>query len=430
MLGSRAVREGTLGLFALLGLIIFGAGTIWLKGGGFGQTGYEFTVEFPDVGGLQVGAPVRFRGVNVGRVASFNAGSNKVEAVLSISSSELRLPAQVNIQTLRSGLIGEAAVEISPLTILSEQDLKMNPVSKTCDPKIIICQNNRLRGEAGDQLFATLNRLAEAYSDPEFVRNIKRAAGNTATTAERIGRLADNTDAVIQSTKRDLKGLTENFTRTSQAITRTANSAGNFVDNLDSAVADNRGKIDRTLEQTNQLIANLNALVNDNRTQLVRTLSNIDRTSTELASLARNLNTTTSKLNTNLDNIDTENINKNLGIVLANAAEITSNLRNASSNLNDPATIVTLQKTLDSARVTFENTQKITSDLEQLLGDPATRQNLQRLINGLGNLVSSGYQLQEQIGTAYALERVNQHLTTAETLQSPSPIQSTAKEEK
>ena len=68
MQSSRALREGRLGLFALGGLLVFGALAIWVRGGGFGQRTYQLIFEFADVEGLQVGAPVRFRGVRVGRI--------------------------------------------------------------------------------------------------------------------------------------------------------------------------------------------------------------------------------------------------------------------------------------------------------------------------------------------------------------------------
>jgi len=74
MQSSRALREGRLGLFALGGLLVFGALAIWVRGGGFGQRTYQLIFEFADVEGLQVGAPVRFRGVRVGRITSFIPG--------------------------------------------------------------------------------------------------------------------------------------------------------------------------------------------------------------------------------------------------------------------------------------------------------------------------------------------------------------------
>ncbi|MGL5035944.1 MAG: MlaD family protein, partial [Microcystaceae cyanobacterium] len=62
MLQSRTVREGSVGLFALLGLVLVGAVAVWLRGGGFGNPTYNLLVEFDNASGLQVGAPVMFRG--------------------------------------------------------------------------------------------------------------------------------------------------------------------------------------------------------------------------------------------------------------------------------------------------------------------------------------------------------------------------------
>jgi phospholipid/cholesterol/gamma-HCH transport system substrate-binding protein len=81
--------------------------------------------------------------------------------------------------------------------------------------------------------------------------------------------------------------------------------------------------------------------------------------------------------------------------------------------LNNPNNTVLLQQTLDSARATFENTQKITSDLDELTGDPAFRENVRRLVNGLGKLVSSTQQLQQQVEVAQQLEPVSSEINTA-----------------
>ena len=72
MLRPRTVREGSVGLFALLGLIVLGGVAIWLRGGGFGTPSYRIFVDFDDASGLQVGAPVRFRGVAIGKLRPFH----------------------------------------------------------------------------------------------------------------------------------------------------------------------------------------------------------------------------------------------------------------------------------------------------------------------------------------------------------------------
>ena len=57
-----------------------------------------------------------------------------------------------------------------------------------------------------------------------------------------------------------------------------------------------------------------------------------------------------------------------------------------------------LEKTLNSARASFENIQKITSDVDELTGNPQFRQDLESLIQGLSNLISSTQLLEQQIG--------------------------------
>lgn len=65
---------------------------------------------------------------------------------------------------------------------------------------------------------------------------------------------------------------------------------------------------------------------------------------------------------------------------------------------------MSLQKTLDSARVTFDNSQKITSDLESITGDPAFLENVRTLVDGLSNLVSTSQQLEQQIQTSQVIK--------------------------
>jgi phospholipid/cholesterol/gamma-HCH transport system substrate-binding protein len=122
------------------------------------------------------------------------------------------------------------------------------------------------------------------------------------------------------------------------------------------------------------------------------------------------------RLNAGLDEIDTKQVMQNIETILNNAVETSNNLREITKTINDPATIVLLQKTLESARVTFENTQKITSDIDELIGDPQFRENLRRLIDGLSNLLSSGEQLEYNLRIAQTLDTMTQELAKQKVL--------------
>jgi phospholipid/cholesterol/gamma-HCH transport system substrate-binding protein len=64
--------------------------------------------------------------------------------------------------------------------------------------------------------------------------------------------------------------------------------------------------------------------------------------------------------------------------------------------------------------------KKITSDLDELTGDPAFRQNLLRLVNGLSGLVSSTKQVQQQVQVATTLDSLKTAASTPNFVVSPS----------
>lgn len=100
-------------------------------------------------------------------------------------------------------------------------------------------------------------------------------------------------------------------------------------------------------------------------------------------------------------------ITQNLGTTSENLAQISSDLKTIADELNNPTNLATLQQTLDSARVTFANTAKITSDIDQFTGDPQFRRNLKNLVDGLSNLVSYTDLLEKQVELAILLEELD-----------------------
>lgn len=411
MLRSRSIREGTVGLFALLGLVIFGGITIWLRGGNWGQQSYKLIVEFDNVAGLQLGAPVQYRGVQVGRLVTLKPKENIVEAVLEINSTDLLIPRDVTIQTNRYGLIGEPAIDITPKTNLPPQAKSLSPVSKKCNPGLILCDNARIQGDSGSQLIETLTRLAQTYSDPEFFNNLNRAAKNASVTLKDVSKLTKDFSILSQTAQREIKLVSSNFQTTSAAATQTANDASVFINNANSVLLENRRDINEAIKQTTQLMNNASQLVAENRQRISGAIDSINRMSDRLTLLATNLNETAVKINTTMDSANTEKMVQNLEVVLTNAAAVSQELREVSETLNDPTIILTLQQTLDSARVTFENTQKITSDVDELVGDPEFRSNLRRLVNGLSNLVSSSQQLEQQMIAVQKLDKQAQTIS-------------------
>ncbi|MEM8780493.1 MAG: MlaD family protein [Cyanobacteria bacterium P01_G01_bin.49] len=400
----RTLQEGSVGLFAILGLIIFGGLVVWLRGGILGQKTYQISADFEDVSGLQIGAPVRYRGVAVGKILGLQPGSNGVKVFIEISSTELRIPSKSTVQINRFGLIGEASVDITPSRILSKKALAINPTGEDCqEAGQILCNNDEVEGKTGSQLVEALTRLSNAYSDPEFVTNLNAAVRNVSKAGDRVSILSEEITRLSKTARGQIGGVSGAISRAEQA----AQDASQLMRNVNTVVSENRTNFNRTISGAASLISNLDGLVADNRGNIVNTLNSLERTSDEARTLAINLNTAAGRINEGLNEVDMKALANDLQVLMANAADTAENLQNLSQSINDPEVILTIQKTLDSARVTFENTQKITSDVEELTGDPAFRDNVRKLINGLSNLVSYTEQLEQDVYAAQVLETVS-----------------------
>jgi len=443
---SRTVREGSVGFLILVGIGLFGGLVLWLRGVQLGNRSYKFAVEFGSAQGMQIGTPIRYRGVAVGKITALKPGSNGVDVTLEIAPGTLVIPRDVTIEANKSGLIGESSIDITPNSILPESLLTANPVSADCPPEII-CQNSRLKGQAGvtiDELIRSTVRLANFYTDPALFNNIKSLAENTANTAKGAAKLTQDLSNLTQTAQAEIKTLNQSVrgdigslnqsvkteiaslnqslkgeaTSLNQSLKVEASSLNQSLKGEISAVAADVSKVTATADTSTKAVSaavitsansvtqaanqvtltanQLNSLVATNRASLVSTLNNINQSSQELRVAVSSLSPTINRINQG-------QLLNNLEVLSANAALASGNLRDLSSQVNNPATLLLLQQTLDSARATFQNVQKITSDVDDLTGDPAFRNNIRRLFNGLGGLLGSTEQLRQQVKVTQTL---------------------------
>ncbi|MDQ2096104.1 MAG: MlaD family protein [Tychonema bourrellyi B0820] len=441
---SRTVREGSVGFLILVGIGLFGGLVLWLRGVQIGNRTYKFTVEFASVQGMQIGTPVRYRGVAVGKVTTLKPGSNGVDVILEISPGNLVMPRDVAIEANKSGLIGEASIDITPNSILAESLITANPLSGDC-PAEIICKNSRLKGQAGvslDELIRSTVRLTNLYTDPALFNNIKSISENTANTAKGAAKLTQDLSSLTQTAKGEIKTLSEsvkvdvnNLSQSvkgelgslNQSLKGEAGSLNQSVKKEISGVAADVSQVAKTADSSTKAVSaaainsansvtkaanqitltanELNSLVTTNRSSLVSTLNNLNQASQEIR-------VTVSSLSPTINRINQGQLLSNLENLSANAAQAAANLRDLSGNVNNPATFLLLQQTLDSARAALQNVHKITADVDEVTGDPAFRNNIRKLLNGLGGLFSSTEQLQQQVKVAQTLAPLSSQLNT------------------
>jgi len=387
---SRTIREGSVGLLILLGFILFGGVFFWLRGFRAGQQSYKITIAFRDANRVIAGSPVRYRGVNVGEVVSINPNANGVDIQVKINRVDLSIPREnLLVEANQSGLIGETSIDIFPQVQLASQEAVTDPLSENCNSQIVICENDTIEGEVGasiDVLIRNTTEAADLVSDPELFNNLKSVAQSATEAADGIAEVSRELSVISKDVSEQLEVLTTTTAEQLKVLTATTETTGE--------------QITSTAAETEELIGNVNQVVVANQKNVETTLSEISSASEQLNNVIETLAPTLESLNASLETTDTQALIQNLETLTANAAETSENLKKASDSLSSSENLVLLQQTLDSARATFENTQKITSDLDQLTGNPEFRQDLEDLIEGLSELLSSTQELEEQLAIA------------------------------
>ncbi|WP_019500544.1 MlaD family protein [Pseudanabaena sp. PCC 6802] len=380
---ARTIREGTLGLLIVAGVAVFGGGLLWLRGfrPGGGEA-FSFVIDFKDASGLGVGSPVRFRGVQVGKVQSLQAESAGVKVSVTIDNPKLVIPRNSIIETNQSGFLNNTAIDIFPKSTSSESTAGLDPLSQNCDRNAIICRGSTIEGTTGvnfTQVVRETSQTLRKLNDNELLTNLNNTLKSTDEAAKSFKTLAQSATRLINS----FQGPVSQFSTTAESIRQAANSIGQTASRADALMLENKERLAQTLDgisaaakEAKALIANTRPLLEDGKF-----VANLQKLS-------------------------------------ENAAETAANLRQLSSEVNNPNTLTALRETLDSARATFANTQKITADLDELTGDPKFRSNIRNLVNGLSGLLSSAPNVIPPVASPLAPENSQESTLIAKTKKS------------
>ncbi|MBW4652773.1 MAG: MCE family protein [Kaiparowitsia implicata GSE-PSE-MK54-09C] len=387
---SRTLREGSVGLLILAGLGLFIGLGLWIRGLNFSRS-YTFLIEFVDAGGIQPGGPVRYRGVLVGQITDVRPGLNLAEVEVEISPPSVVIPRNSLIYPNQTGLIGEAGIDILPPAQEVLAAGSFDPLAEECDRTLVICDGDRISGEKGvtfNELIRATIQLTNILNNPELFENINTLTRNSSDAAAGVTRLTAEVTELAESVQAELSTLSRSANATTLAVGRTAS------------------ELSVTANEVNRLIA-------ANQGSLVSTLNNVTQTSNDIRVIVNRLMPLVEEQGVIAD---LQLLSTSAALAADNAAQASVSLRALTDSLGSADNLLLLQETLDSARATFQNAQKITADLDELTGDPTLRRGLRDLIRGFSRLVSSTEQLQQQTQVAEALSPAASALQLAEDL--------------
>jgi phospholipid/cholesterol/gamma-HCH transport system substrate-binding protein len=232
------VNYTIVGLFVVLLFGALVAGILWLSGGAQYRKDYDTYLAYmqESVAGLNLNAPVKYRGVEVGRVKRISLDhGERVRLELDI---EHGTPIRENtVAVLRvQGLTGIAQVELSGGS-RDEPDLKARPGEKYPVIKTIPSLLTRL-DTAGSDLLSSLNRIAAGFSailDEDNRRAFRSMMADMATISATLAANRNAIDTTMQGAARtmdntakvsaELPQLIERMSKSAAALEKMANDA-------------------------------------------------------------------------------------------------------------------------------------------------------------------------------------------------------------
>jgi phospholipid/cholesterol/gamma-HCH transport system substrate-binding protein len=111
---TKGLKETFVGIFVIVGIIVFIALYTWLSGKVFFRNTYDTRVYFQDVEGLRTGDPVFVYGIEKGKVKSMQIDQGQVQVVLAMDRN-VRLPEDSEISIRSFSYVGaDKYVKITP----------------------------------------------------------------------------------------------------------------------------------------------------------------------------------------------------------------------------------------------------------------------------------------------------------------------------
>jgi ABC-type transporter Mla subunit MlaD len=251
--------EFKVGLFAMTGLLIIAAMTIWFGrlGQGF-QRYYPLTVQFPDAGGLVRNTDIRLAGARIGYVSTNPQITPSVDGVvleLRIKQG-LKIPKKSRFQIGSSGLLGDRFVQIIPAADFDPTQFDPNNPDDFFGPEAKIIGEKAPGIEELTAKGATV--LENLNEEITAIRDLTARVNDGVLSESNIGNL--------QGTLSSIKKAGDDFAESSAAIRRlvdraetvigtiqdTAGTTGKAAEDLRVALTDARkliGTAHETLKQ-------------------------------------------------------------------------------------------------------------------------------------------------------------------------------------
>ncbi|MFP5221513.1 MAG: MlaD family protein [Acidobacteriota bacterium] len=266
-------------------LAILGTFVVILGGYRFWEDLVLYNIHFKNVKDLSTGRPVKYSGLDVGRILSIGVDpedARLIRVVIGLNNP-VEMRKGVVARIAQKGLVGDYYVFLEPQGTLGE----LLPPGSFIE-SVETLDMSQLAGMAGQILMELRPRLERIAASLESLFTSENSA-RIAELLERAPHLVSDLQAAVEQVRRDFGKLAGSGQQAADNAARTLKSMEQAVDTLrrelEKTLADIRGEV----KQVGALTDTVHKAVRHDQAQLEDILANVERLSSDLKHLASRL---------------------------------------------------------------------------------------------------------------------------------------------
>lgn len=220
----RLKNEVTVGMVVIAALVLLVIGTFWLSGKPWREAQVELRAIFEEVGELREGNPVKFRGVQVGRITGIDLAEGGAGVLVTMEvQPNMTLPPQPAVVLSPASLFGDWQASIIPIS--DQPDLQF---TRATEDGILpgaslpdITELTAVGARIAEDLELLANRVELAFTEETAIK-IRETVDNVQEASEQFTGFVEQQTAAYEGVSQNVLSATQNIEEATATVQRVA----------------------------------------------------------------------------------------------------------------------------------------------------------------------------------------------------------------
>ena len=220
----RLKNEVLVGLVVLGAMILLVIGAFWLSNKPWGQQQRDMVAIFREVGELREGNPVKYRGVQVGRVTAIKLAAQGEGVLVNMQlDPTVDMPPQPAVVLAPASLFGDWQASIITMSAMPDLEFTTSRRGGTLPGATLpdITQLTAVGARIADDLQILSERVQLAFTE-ETALDIRRTIENVQEMSEQLSGFVNQQTQTYAGVSRNVLAATQNIEQATQTVTRVA----------------------------------------------------------------------------------------------------------------------------------------------------------------------------------------------------------------